>query len=67
MDRLDVGNGIDSAVHVSDVLVLEATHHMSDRVDFANMRQELISESFTLGRPPHESRSAKFPAWKAWR
>jgi hypothetical protein len=48
VDDLDVGDRIDLASDVHDVVVDEATHHVCDRVGFAYVRQELVAEAFTL-------------------
>src|SRR6478736_2483696 len=55
LNRANVGNRVDSVLHVHHVLVLEAAHHMSHRVDFANVRQELVAQAFTLGRAAHQA------------
>jgi hypothetical protein len=48
VDDLDVGQRIDPAGDVHDVVVLEAAHHVRDRVDLADVREELVAEAFTL-------------------
>ena len=40
--------GIDGAHHVLDVGILEAAHHVNDRVDFADVGQELVAQPFAL-------------------
>src|SRR5262249_23770665 len=53
-DRLDVGNGVDLALHVGDIAVLKTAYHVHDRVDLANGGEKLVAEAFALGRAPHE-------------
>ena len=36
--------------HVHHVRVVEAADHVDDRVDFTDVRQELVAESLALGR-----------------
>ncbi len=56
VDRPHVGNRIDPAFHVNDVVVLEAAHDVGDGVRLADVGQKLISEPFPLGRATHQSR-----------
>ncbi len=39
---------VDAAGHVHDVVVLEAAHHVRDRIDLADVRQELVAEPLAL-------------------
>ncbi len=55
IDRFDVGDRIDLAGHVHDVGVLEAAHDVSDRVDFADVREELVAEPLALRRARDEA------------
>ena len=41
---------------VHDVVVLEAAHHVRDRVDFADMRQKLIAQALALRGAGHQAR-----------
>ena len=50
VNHLDVALGIDAIGDVSDVLVLEAAHDVSNRLDFADVGEELVAETFSLGR-----------------
>ena len=43
LDSLDVRQWIDVSANVNHVLVFEATHHLHDRVDLANVAQEFIT------------------------
>ena len=56
VDHFDVGDGIDAPRDVHDVVVDEATHDLRDRIGFADVRQELVAEAFTLGGAGHEAR-----------
>jgi hypothetical protein len=49
-DRLDVGGGVDVAVDVHDVRVVEHAHDLADRVGLADVRQELVAQPGALGR-----------------
>lgn len=48
LDDLDVPHGVHSAVHVDDVVVLEAPHHLHDGVRLADVGEELIPQSSSL-------------------
>ena len=54
LDDLDVGDRVDLAGDVDHVLVVEAAHHVDDRVGLADVRQELVSEALALGRAGHQ-------------
>ena len=41
---------------MGDVAVLEAAHHMGDRVAFADIGEELVAEPFALRGAAHEAR-----------
>ena len=49
LDRLDVGDRVERAGDVDDVLVLEAAHDLDDRVDLADVLEELVAEALALG------------------
>lgn len=51
----DVAQRIDGAVHVGDVLVLEAAHHLDDGGALADVGQELVAQSLTLARALDEA------------
>ena len=55
LDGLDVGDRIDLAVDVGDVAVLEAAHHMRDRVDLADIGEELVAEPLAFRGAAHEA------------
>jgi hypothetical protein len=56
VDRLDVRDRVDCPRDVHDVVVGKAAHDVRDRVRFADIGQELIAKSLTLGRPRDEPR-----------
>lgn len=47
-DDLHVPQRVHGAVHVDDVVVLEAPHHVHDRVRLTDVRQELVAQSLAL-------------------
>ena len=47
---LDVADRIDRARDVVHVRVLEAADHLHDRVDLADVREELVAEALALAR-----------------
>ncbi len=49
VDHLDVGDRVDLVVHVDHVAVLEAAHHVGDRVGLADVGEELVPEALALG------------------
>ena len=56
LDRLDVGDRIDLVRHMGHVAVVEAAHHMRDRVDLADVAEELVAEPLALRGAPHQAR-----------
>ena len=48
IDRLDVPERIDAAVHMHHIGVLKAAHHVNDGVHLTDVAQELVAESFSL-------------------
>ena len=50
LDDLAIAHRIDGPHHVCDVGVVEATHHLHDRVGLADVRQELVAQPFALRR-----------------
>ena len=55
LDRLDVGDRIDAALHMGDVAVLETAHHMGDGVDLADVGEELVAEPLAFRGAAHEA------------
>ena len=50
IDGLDIGERVDLAGHVHDVLVLEAAHHVGDGVGLADVGKELVAKPLALRR-----------------
>src|SRR5690606_5603760 len=50
VDGVDVGDRIDLAGDMDDVAVLEAAHHVGDRIDLADVGQELVAQALAAGR-----------------
>ena len=48
VDSLDVAEGIDAAVNVDYVGILEAAYNVNDSVYLAYIGKELVSETFAL-------------------
>src|SRR5205814_10315852 len=44
---LDVAHWINGRADVMNVGICKTTHHLHDRLDFANMMEELVTETFT--------------------
>ena len=44
------------ACHVDDIRVFETAHDIDDCIGFANVREELITQTFPLGSACHQSR-----------
>jgi len=55
LDRLDVGDRIDLALDVGDVAVLEAAHHVRDRIDLADVGEELVAEALAFRGAAHQA------------
>ena len=55
-DGLDIGQRRDLALDMGNVGILEAAHHVSDRIDLANGGKKLVAEALTLGGATHQSR-----------
>ena len=54
LDHLDIRNRVDLACHVDDVVILEAAHHVDDRVGFANVREKLVAQALALTGTRHQ-------------
>ena len=50
LDGLGVGDRIDAALDMGDVVILEAAQHMDDGVDLADVGEELVAQAFALAR-----------------
>ena len=51
LDRLDVRDRVDRAGDVDDVGVLEAADDLEDRVDLADVAEELVAQPLALAGP----------------
>ena len=62
LDNLRVASGVDGGrlvaalLHVDDVVVLEAAHHVEDRVALADVGEELVAQALTLRGALNEAR-----------
>ena len=54
LDRLDIGDRIDRVADMRHVRIVEAAHHVRDRVDLADVAEELVAEPLAFGRAFHE-------------
>lgn len=48
IDDLDIAEGVNRSHVVNDVFILEATHHVDDGIDFSDIGEEFVAESFAL-------------------
>ena len=55
LDGLDVGERRDLALDMGDVAILEAAHDMRDRVDLADVGEELVAEALALRGAAHQA------------
>ena len=55
VDDFLVAHGVDGAVHVGDVVVVEAAEHVQDGIRLADVGEELVAQSFTLAGSLDES------------
>ena len=46
LNNVDIARGIDGTIHVDDVLVFEAANNVNDCIYFADMRKELVAQTF---------------------
>ena len=49
-DGFDVGNRIDFACDMDDVVVVKAAHDVDDGVGFADVGEELVAQAFAFAR-----------------
>src|SRR5438045_5904405 len=54
IDDLDIVNWINVRADVMNVEICKTTHHLHDRLDFANMMEELIATAFTCAGAFHQ-------------
>ena len=55
LDRLGVGDRVDAALDMGDVVILEAAQHMDDGVDLADVGEELVAQAFALRGAAHQA------------
>ena len=55
IDRLDIPERIDTAVHMHHVGVFKAAHHMDNRVHLTDVAQKLVAEPLSLRGSLHQS------------
>ena len=55
LDGGDVTQGVNGAIHVGDVLVLEAAHHFHDGSAFADVAKELVAKTLALACTAHKA------------
>ena len=55
LDGGDVAQGVNGAIHVGDVLVLEAAHHFHDGSAFADVAKELVAKALALACTAHKA------------
>ena len=56
VNRLYIAHRVNRTVHMDDIRILEAAHHMYDRVAFTDIGQELVAQTFAFRRPLDQSR-----------
>ena len=54
IDGFHVAQRVDIAVHMDNVVVLEAADDVNDRIGLADVGQELVAEAFPLGSAAHK-------------
>ena len=55
VDDLDIPDGVDLALDVGDVFVLEKTKHVEDSIAAGDVREESVSETLTFVSALYES------------
>ena len=50
LDGVDIAGGIDAAIHMDDVFILKAAHHMDDGVHLADVGEELVAQALAVAR-----------------
>ena len=48
VDHFGIAGRVNAAGHVDDVVILEAAHHMDDRVHLADVGQKLVAQALPL-------------------
>ena len=55
IDGLNIPSRVDGAIHVDDVLILEAPHHMHDSIHFTDVAEELVAKTLAVAGTLHQS------------
>ena len=55
LDGVDVGDGIDLAFHMGDVVVHEAAYHVHDGVDLADGGEKLVAQPLAFRGAAHQT------------
>ena len=53
---LNVALGVNASVYVYNIVVLKTAHNVNNRVALADIREELVPQTFALGRALYKSR-----------
>ena len=56
IDYINIFRRVYFTCYVDNVVVLEATHHVTDRFGFTDVGQELVTQTFTFGCTFHQAR-----------
>ena len=54
-DGFDVGNRVDFAGHMHDIVVIKAAHHVYNRIGFADVGEKLVAQALALARACHQA------------
>ena len=52
----NVARGINGAIHMDDVVVLKAAHHVYNGVHLADVREEFVPQALAPARAAHQAR-----------
>ena len=63
IDHFDVAHGIDRSCDMVDVRTLKATHDLNDRIDLADVAQELVAQAFALAGAAHDAGDVNKGNW----
>ena len=57
VNHFNVGNRVNFTRDVNHVVIVKATHHVCNRIGFANIGEELIAQTFAFGRTCDQARN----------
>src|SRR3546814_9261516 len=57
LDRLGIGDRVDPVLDMLDVVILETAQDVDDRVNLADVAEELVAQPFALRRAAHQPRA----------